>query len=98
MKRLFHYLSLLNIIDAFVTHYGLENGYITEMNLIMDTLYQTNSGLFIFAKLALSGFLYLFIFFNMVPSSRLVKFVTVIASGLYTVVFGLHCVWLLIHL
>ncbi|WP_404330876.1 DUF5658 family protein [Mesobacillus maritimus] len=94
MNKIFYYLSLLNIFDAFVTYYGLKNGLITEMNPFMDKLYQANSSLFILMKLSLSLFLYLFILFKVVPSSRLVKSVAFMASGMYTIVFGLHCFWL----
>ncbi|MBY0098263.1 DUF5658 family protein [Mesobacillus maritimus] len=98
MKKLFYYLALLNMIDAFVTSYGLENGLISELNPFMDKLYQMNSSLFFFMKFSLSFCLYLFIFFKVVPSSRVVKGVTFVASGMYTIVFGLHCFWLFLFL
>ena len=94
MIRLFHYLSLLNLFDAFVTYYGLKQGLITEMNPFMDKIYHLDSGLFMLIKISLSIFLYSFIVFKMVPTSRLVKGVALIASGLYTTVFFLHCVWI----
>ncbi|MBM4764485.1 DUF5658 family protein [Bacillus sp. B15-48] len=95
MTRLFYYLSLLNIVDAFVTYYGLEKGYITEMNPLMNNVYEANSVLFVLIKLSLSLLLFLFIFFKAVPSTQIVKAIAVFASLLYTIVFMLHCVWLL---
>jgi hypothetical protein len=94
MNLLFHYLSLLNIFDAFVTSYGLEKDLIKEMNPVMDSVYETNTGLFFLIKLSLSFFLYLFIFFKVIPNSMLVKGVAIIATVLYTGVFILHCIWL----
>jgi hypothetical protein len=94
MIKIFYYISLLNLFDALVTYYGLENGLISEMNPFMEKVYQTNSSLFILMKLSLSFFLYLFILFKVVPSSRLVKGFAFVASGMYTIVFGLHCFWL----
>lgn len=94
MIGLFHYLSLLNLFDAFVTYYGLENGLITEMNPFMDNVYQKSSSFFIVLKVSLSFFLYLFIILKLVPSSPFVKGMALVASGLYTTVFALHCIWL----
>ncbi|OLS33971.1 DUF5658 family protein [Bacillus sp. MRMR6] len=94
MVFLFHYLSVLNIFDGFVTYYGLENRFITEMNPLMNSLYEANPWLFIFTKIAFSACLYLFIIFKMVPSSRLTKGLTVFASSFYTLIFFLHCYWL----
>ena len=39
MVLLFHYLSLLNIFDAVITYFGLENSYIQEMNPLMSSVY-----------------------------------------------------------
>jgi hypothetical protein len=94
MKKLFHYLSILNLFDAFATHYGLKHGLISESNPFMDRVYQADPVLFLLIKLSLSGLLYLFVVFNKVPATRLVKGVTVVASVFYTFVFALHCWWL----
>ncbi|SEM94385.1 hypothetical protein SAMN05192533_10786 [Mesobacillus persicus] len=96
MVRVFHYLSLLNLIDAFVTYYGLEKALITEMNPIMDKIYHLHPALFVLTKVSLSLFLYLFIVFKRVPASRLIKGIAFTASFLYTIVFGLHCWWLIL--
>lgn len=95
MIRLFHYLSLLNTVDALITYYGLEKAFITELNPLMGWMYGTNPSLFILAKLSLSVFLYLFIVFKVVPDTRLIRGLTVIASFFYSIVFCLHCWWLL---
>lgn len=92
---LFHYLSLLNIFDAGITYFGLENGFIQESNPLMNSLYEADPALFIFTKLALSLFLYLFIFLKKVPTSVHIKRLTVFATSFYTLVFFLHCYWLL---
>lgn len=96
MVRLFHYLSLLNILDAFITYYGLEKQLITELNPLMDRMYEVNPALFIFMKLLLSFCLYLFILFKRVPTSKLIKGFTFSATFFYTIVFGLHCWWLIL--
>lgn len=95
MVYLFHYLSILNLIDGVITFFGLEYSIIGEMNPIMDQLYQLHPFLFISVKLTLSFFLYLFIFFKQVPNSKSAKAVTYFASGLYTVIFFLHSFWVL---
>jgi hypothetical protein len=93
---LFHYLSLLNIFDAFITYFGLENRFIQESNPLMNSLYEADPALFIFTKLAFSLFLYLFIFLKKVPTSALIKRLTVFATSLYTLIFSLHCYWLIV--
>jgi hypothetical protein len=96
MVLVFHYLSLLNLLDAFITFYGLEMEFITELNPVMDRLYQVNPILFINGKTSLSIFLYMFIFFKRVPTSKLIIGITSVASLLYTIVFSLHIWWLVL--
>lgn len=43
---LFHYLSALNIFDAFITYFGLKNSLIEEMNPLMNHLFETNPAVF----------------------------------------------------
>jgi hypothetical protein len=93
---LFHYLSLLNIFDAIITYFGLENSFIQEMNPLMSKIYEADPALFLTTKLAFSLCLYLFIFFKKVPTSSLTKGLTVFASSFYTLIFFLHCYWLVI--
>jgi len=94
MVVLFHYLSLLNLFDAFITYFGLVNEYIEEANPIMGHLYETNPAFFLLTKIGFSVCLYLFILFKKVPSSTLIKGLTVFASSSYTVIFFLHFYWL----
>ena len=96
MVLLFYYLSVLNIIDGFVTYFGLRFSLIEEVNPIMNQLYEINPILFIVTKLALSAFLYMFISLKVVPNNNLVKRITIFASSIYTGVFMLHCYWLVI--
>ena len=95
MKSIFHYLAALNVFDAFVTHYGLSKGLIVERNVLMDGIYHVNPWWFLMIKIGLSFCLLLFIFFERIPSSNLVRTLSITASLLYTFVFILHCGWLL---
>lgn len=95
MVLLFYYLSVLNIFDGFITYFGLENALIQEMNPLMNRLYEAHPVLFIGTKLAFSACLYLFILFKKVPTSSLTKGLTVFASSFYTLIFFLHCYWLI---
>ena len=72
-KFLFHYLSLLNIVDAILTYWGLEQSLISELNPIMNQIYQWSPALFIILKVFLSFCLYLFIILNIIPQTPLVK-------------------------
>ena len=42
MVFLFHYLSILNMVDAFTTYFGLKHSYIKELNPLMEGVYNTN--------------------------------------------------------
>ncbi|WP_420491829.1 DUF5658 family protein [Neobacillus niacini] len=96
MVLLFYYLSLLNIFDAVITYFGLENSYIKEMNPLMSRVYEAGPAFFILTKLAFSLCIFLFIIFKKVPTSSLIRRLTVFASSLYTVIFLLHCYWLIV--
>ena len=96
MVLLFHYLSILNIFDGFVTFFGLHFSLIEEMNPLMNQIYEVNPVLFILTKLTLSVFIYMFIFLKVVPNSNLVKGITIFASSIYTGIFMLHCYWIVI--
>ncbi|WP_353057417.1 DUF5658 family protein [Neobacillus niacini] len=95
MVFLFHYLSLLNIFDAFITFFGLKNSFIQEMNPLMSRIYEAEPALFLITKLTFSLCLYLFILFKKVPSTSFTKGLTIFASSFYTLIFFLHCYWLL---
>jgi hypothetical protein len=92
---LFYYLSLLNLADAILTIAGIENSLITEANPLMELLYSHDLKLFLLVKILLSMFLLSFIFYKIVPQSRLIKGLTLFAAAAYTFVFGLHGLWLI---
>jgi hypothetical protein len=96
MVLLFHYLSLLNIFDGIITYFGLEKSFIQEMNPLMSRIYEADPALFLITKMGFSLCLYLFILFKKVPTSSLTKGLTVFASGFYTLIFFLHCYWLVV--
>lgn len=93
MKFLFQSLSILNLLDGFVTFIGLKLLLITELNPMMDKLYEIHPVLFMTVKIILSVLLYLFIFIKQIPKSSIVTSIASIALLLYTIVFGLHCYW-----
>jgi len=93
-KFLFHYLSLLNIVDGVLTYWGLEQSLISELIPIMNQVYQWSPFLFIILKLFLSICLYLFIILKITPQTLLVKGLMLIAVSFYTFVFFLHYDWI----
>lgn len=56
-------LNILNLIDAYYTYIGVSNGYLVELNPLMEYLLVKSSFLFFACKIALVGlassFLYL---------------------------------------
>lgn len=96
MVLLFHYLSLLNIFDGFITYFGLEKSLIQEMNPLMLKIYEAEPSMFLIIKIVFSLCLYMFILFKRVPKSSLTKGLTVFASCFYTLIFFLHCYWVVV--
>ncbi|MBT2644586.1 hypothetical protein J7I80_20430 [Bacillus sp. ISL-41] len=94
MTFLFYYLTALNLLDAFITWFGIRNAFIAEFNPIMKAIYETHPMLFVLTKSALSILLILFVLFKIVPRSSLVKFLLLFASVSYSVVVILHGFWL----
>ncbi|WP_413632884.1 DUF5658 family protein [Mesobacillus jeotgali] len=84
----------MNLLDTFITWFGIRNAFIAELNPIMNAIYETDPLLFLFIKSALSILLLLFIVFSIVPRSSLVKFLLVFASASYSVVVIIHGFWL----
>ncbi|WP_226035385.1 DUF5658 family protein [Aquibacillus saliphilus] len=93
-KHLFLYLAVLNVVDGFITLYGLKNAYITELNPVMNELYQLNPFLFITSKVGLSLLLIMFIVAKQIPETHLVSGLAIAASIIYTKTFVLHVFWL----
>ncbi|CAN7193842.1 DUF5658 family protein [Rossellomorea sp. LjRoot5] len=97
MRYLLLYILLLNLVDAFVTMYGLHFHYISESNPLMHTLYLTAPWLFLLLKVGLS-FVLLFLLFHLKTdkrSSRVLLLVSVFAAVSYSCVFLMHGYWLL---
>ncbi|WP_102261373.1 DUF5658 family protein [Mesobacillus jeotgali] len=94
MTRLFVYLAILNLLDASVTWFGLKHAFISELNPLMQVVYQVNPTLFVLTKAALSVFLLLFIVLKKVPRSSLLKGVIIFASVSYTAIVFMHGFWL----
>lgn len=94
MILLFYYLTILNLFDAAVTWFGLKNSFITELNPVMNVIYEVNPVLFFVSKAALSFFLLLFILFKQVPRSFWIKGITIFAAVSYTVIVFMHGYWL----
>jgi hypothetical protein len=94
MKLVFHYLSLLNIVDGVLTYIGLSQSLIQEANPIMNILYTIDPFLFLGVKLSFSFILYTFIFYDKIPTKQWFKSLTSIAVFVYTCIFFLHGIWL----
>ncbi|MBM7572398.1 DUF5658 family protein [Aquibacillus albus] len=93
-KTIIFYLAILNMLDGFITYYGLENAYISEANPLMESLYSYSPVLFIVLKIMLSIFLLALVIVFRVPATSLIKGLALSASFLYTFTFFIHSIWL----
>jgi hypothetical protein len=98
MNFLFQYLSILNVVDAFSTYFGLKHSYITELNPFMGGVYHANPLFFLLIKLSFSVVLLWFVVYKKVPGSSLVKGLVLLASSMYTITLFMHLVWVIMVL
>lgn len=94
MRFAFHYLAWMNAADGALSFIGLQLQVITEGNWIMHLLYEQSPYLFLLCKLSFSLLLYMFLFYKVTITSKLVKSFTYSAAVLYTAVFVIHSVWI----
>ncbi|MFC0269929.1 DUF5658 family protein [Metabacillus herbersteinensis] len=94
MKYSFLSLALLNIIDLDLTFIGLHFDLIEENNPLMKFLYHQSPSLFLGVKLSFSIFLLLLVMTQRLPSTFLLKSLTLIAISIYLVVLSLHSIWI----
>ncbi|MBS4174188.1 DUF5658 family protein [Bacillus sp. FJAT-49736] len=94
MRALLYYLAILNLMDAFITFFGLYYSYIAEANPLMNLLYEINPYLFISLKVGLTILLLFLTNKWKAFHSPLPKMLVVFASTLYTLAFLLHSYWL----
>ncbi|MED3573009.1 DUF5658 family protein [Cytobacillus praedii] len=94
MKFIFSYLAAVNFADGAVTYWGLQFSMIEESNPIMSGLYDINPLLFLGYKLFLSCIFYGLVLKKKLPTNRFIKALSITASVVYTIVIGLHGVWL----
>ena len=91
-------VALLNLLDGFITHYGLELNAIEEANPIMHLLWSTSPILFLILKVALSVFIttisYLVYKKSAVPFQKMFSVALVSIGLLYSGIFSLHIFWL----
>nr|WP_304218536.1 DUF5658 family protein [Fredinandcohnia onubensis] len=94
MKLLFIFLAASNLLDAFITHFGILGGHISEANPLMYTIYEINPLLFLFIKLLLSLCLLSLYFIIRIPVNRLIRSLSYVATAFYVYVFILHGYWI----
>ncbi|MDG4657413.1 DUF5658 family protein [Ectobacillus antri] len=98
MRFIFHYLAWLNAADGIVSFVGLQLRLIEEGNLMMRILYEYNPYLFLACKLTLSAILLPFVLYKGYFSSKFLKITACSASFVYTIIFVLHGIWIILAL
>ena len=94
MKILIIYLFCLNLIDGFLTYYGLFHSYIEEGNPIMSYLYNFDPLIFLAVKIAFSLCLICFLYSERILSNLFIKRLMSFASVIYTFILFLHGDWI----
>ncbi|MFD1781328.1 DUF5658 family protein [Fredinandcohnia salidurans] len=94
MKHLFIFLATLNLLDAFITHFGILGGHISEANPLMYTVYEIHPVLFLLIKAMLSLCLISLYFIIRIPVNKFIRSLSYVATALYAYVFFLHGYWI----
>ncbi|MCH1624903.1 DUF5658 family protein [Ferdinandcohnia quinoae] len=95
MKVIFSYLAIVNLLDGIFTYVGLQLLVITEVNPLMNYLYEKDPLLFMGMKFALSITLGGFILLNKLPTTGWVRVLATLTSIIYTAIFILHGFWII---
>ena len=98
MKYSFLSLALLNIIDLDLTFIGLHFDLIEENNPLMKFLYEQSPFLFLGVKLSFSIFLLLLVMSQRMPSTFLLKSLSLLANVIYLFILALHSIWIYSYL
>ncbi|WP_062350272.1 DUF5658 family protein [Bacillus kwashiorkori] len=94
MKNIFRYLAGANFLDGVFTYVGLQKDAIKEGNPLMNFLYAIDPHIFLWTKILLSFLLLLFLIYDHIPTSLLIKIISFFAAVAYTVILCLHGVWI----
>ncbi|WP_377887454.1 DUF5658 family protein [Alkalihalobacillus sp. R86527] len=89
-----YYLACCNIIDGFITYWGVQNSVIEEANPMMKALVHYHPYAFLIFKLALSIVLIFIGIMKFEFDSRFVSASLIVASILYTFIVVYHAYWL----
>ncbi|WP_341357043.1 DUF5658 family protein [Rossellomorea sp. y25] len=97
MRQLLLYIAIINLLDAFLTLYGLHFDYMTEANPLMNNLYSASPWLFLLLKggLSLSLFILLYKLHPDKKFSNVLLSVSVIAAASYSFTCMMHGYWLM---
>ncbi|WP_169525267.1 DUF5658 family protein [Pseudalkalibacillus hwajinpoensis] len=90
------YVGCCNLLDGFVTFWGLENGWIEEVNPFMRSMYEFHPLAFLSYKTGISLLLLSFLFLHKQIRSVSVRILLSVASIIYTFLLCLHGYWLLL--
>jgi hypothetical protein len=99
MRIVWLVVSILNIVDAFSTYFGLKWSVIEEGNPFMANLWSTSPFLFLSIKLLLSGLVfYLFVHRQVRPPGVLYRLSPILTLLIYGYITILHSYWLMSYI
>ncbi|MGA9288048.1 MAG: DUF5658 family protein [Anaerobacillus sp.] len=90
------YLSSCNLLDGIVTFWGLQHGWIGEVNPFMRAIYHLHPLAFLLYKIVLSTMLLCLLLQYNRLKSILIRILLGVASVIYTVLLSIHAYWIFI--
>ncbi|MFK3960891.1 DUF5658 family protein [Guptibacillus hwajinpoensis] len=97
-KFLLIYLASINALDGFLTYWGIQNGWIGEVNPLMRALFQLDPLVFLMYKIGLSIFLIALLKKYNNLKSGLIRILLIVASTIYSFILCIHGYWVYILL
>ncbi|WP_369290140.1 DUF5658 family protein [Anaerobacillus sp. 1_MG-2023] len=92
------YLACINTLDGFITYWGIQNGWIGEVNPLMRALFQMDPLVFLMYKIGLSIFLIVLLLKFHHLKSVLIRILLIVASTIYSFILCIHGYWVYILL
>ncbi|WP_408962573.1 DUF5658 family protein [Guptibacillus hwajinpoensis] len=88
----------MNTLDGFITYWGIQNGWIGEVNPLMRALFQMDPLVFQMYKIGLSIFLIVLLLKFHHLKSVLIRILLIVASTIYSFILCIHGYWVYILL
>ncbi|WP_273851717.1 DUF5658 family protein [Guptibacillus spartinae] len=95
IKYFIIYLAIVNLLDGYITYWGIKNSWIGEVNPIMEAFIQASPLVFLMYKIGLSLLLCGLLLKLKQLKSVFIRWLLIVASVVYSLILCLHGYWVM---